>query len=308
MNPFRNRALAAVGKALFLQILKAPTNDTALLLNRSNLFYALSKMPVVEGNLGFRLLDGLEESALFGSLLESAKPAIEYPTAPLSDTSFPAGGGSFNYDSDFTFVFIGGEIVFSDFEKHISDIGMARRVELEINSGGGDTRAALKLAETLHGREVEATVTGKAFSSAATLLQAATIRKAYDTARLMIHDSRSAILGTASELRMEAVHLDNIREKVKALFHRSPRALVEKWFESGDHYFNAPEALAVGLVDEIIPTPEPKPRFFPDKTPVESPLETDVDGDAKKLGTELLFRLRRTFADKRSFAELLKKF
>ncbi|MEO6036413.1 MAG: ATP-dependent Clp protease proteolytic subunit [Verrucomicrobiota bacterium] len=307
MSLSRKKAMEALSGFIF-GLARQSDGECGNLLRRSLMFQKLSTLNSSDGNRLFALLDGLEKNKMLLDLFDALPRKPAYSQTGLSDTDFPVSPVFRN--EKFAFVSIYGEMGFSDFKPQFAAIEKAERVELSIRSNGGCSLTALRFAEALKGKKVVATVHEKACSAAAVILQCADVRKIYANAKIMIHAPRAALFGTASELRKASDMVAARREQLKNLFHRSPGDLVEIWLadDSGDHWFDSQQALAVGLVDEILPTPEPWPQIFPDQSPVVAPAADDSDVDALNLATELLFRLQGIFQHKKDFKELLEKF
>jgi hypothetical protein len=82
---------------------------------------------------------------------------------------------------------------------------------------------------------------------------------------LMIHAPwMGAAAGNAEELRQQADALDKVSEAMLTAYRRSgqPDAVIRGWLDGKDHWFTADEALALGLVTEIVPEAQaPAPEF-----------------------------------------------
>jgi ATP-dependent protease ClpP protease subunit len=187
-------------------------------------------------------------------------------------------------------VSIFGEIIsdreeLAEFERELEGV---QAVELFVDSIGGDAVAGVKVHGLLAGRCPVATITGRAYSSAIPIAMAADKIHCYASTRLMVHAPNRFADGTADLLRHEADDLQSTEDSfvdIIAARIKSPVATVRKWM-TGDHYFDAEQAHAIGLVDEIIERPE---------TPagVETVADTG-DDEAAKARTEseaLLFEL-----------------
>lgn len=142
-------------------------------------------------------------------------------------------------------------------DEFLRALGNARRVQLAIDSTGGDAHAVLAIAEVLVGHEVEATITGRCFSAASFLALAAGRRVMAADARMMLHRASAAVYGSEADLNdavrrvwgLNARLTDFLRERTGA-----DRATVARWMTPRvDTYFTAEEAMAAGLVHEIIP-------------------------------------------------------
>lgn len=132
----------------------------------------------------------------------------------------------------------------------------APTVELRIDSTGGNFLWTLELGVALRasGATITATVTDKAWSAAAFLVQFAHHRRMAESGSMMVHAANVATVTNAAGLRMLAEHLELSDASMRTLFvarSQQPEATIREWL-SRDTYFTAAEALAAGLVDEII--------------------------------------------------------
>ncbi|HTV40976.1 MAG TPA: ATP-dependent Clp protease proteolytic subunit [Candidatus Sulfotelmatobacter sp.] len=171
-------------------------------------------------------------------------------------------------------VSIAGEIglVGQPVEDCIAQIGDARRVELTINSVGGDGIAAFKLFDALHGRDVTAEIFTACYSAAVIIALAARKIRIEAGAQMMIHTARSFAFGDGEELRLYADKNDNANYKLRDLILRRVKelALVKTWLAGGDYYFTASEAVKLGLADEVFTLPvlpAASPALVPDAVP-----------------------------------------
>ncbi len=82
----------------------------------------------------------------------------------------------------------------------------------------------------------------------------------------MVHEGRSAVVGTADRLEAEAIRLRAANEKFIELYCRrtgQPREIVMRWM-TADTFFGPAEAVAANLVDEIVEdAPAPASRPLP---------------------------------------------
>lgn len=150
------------------------------------------------------------------------------------------------------------EIVSVNHEALGTMINEPGELKCNIDSSGGDGFAALNIARALTkrhkaGHAVTVTIK-KALSAAAIISQGGSHRRMYADGRLMVHPVVSIIMGNAEQLRRRADDLDALREDALGLFvwrTGQGRETVLKWF-SRETNFTATEALAAGLIDEII--------------------------------------------------------
>ena len=155
------------------------------------------------------------------------------------------------------FIRIMGELSFRNISGIVEKIEEATDVEFVIDSRGGNCADSLSLIQSMAGRKSVATVTGKAWSAAAVLLQGCQVRRLYPSASLMIHPVVLAVMGDQKDLMDAVISLQDAEDAILPIFHRSKTDDVRRWFAGGDHYFSAEEAVKAGLADEIVPEPKP---------------------------------------------------
>ncbi len=132
-----------------------------------------------------------------------------------------------------------------------------RQFEFELSCNGGDIEEGFKIYEAL--RNFHGLVTCniiKAYSMAVIIAQGAKRRRIYWNGRMMIHEPLITLYDhslTDSYAHLEGARKDHKR-MCEILAERSGKSarFWEKIRE--DEYFNAGEALKLGLVDEIIPS------------------------------------------------------
>jgi ATP-dependent Clp protease protease subunit len=133
-------------------------------------------------------------------------------------------------------------------------ISSAGEIGLFIDCSGGDGSAALQIYQALRGKKVCVTIMGSCFSAAALLLCAGEQRRIVPDGKIMIHGPVGFNAGTSAELRRAADWLDQFRDTMAdILTTRCKPELVADWLSNGrDNYLDASEALAAGLVTEIL--------------------------------------------------------
>jgi ATP-dependent protease ClpP protease subunit len=195
------------------------------------------------------LFNGLENEHVAGVLKDLQQQQTEQPA--LDELPRGACFG----DSHFAFLQLLGELEFGlDIEEHLRLIRGADRIAVALDSPGGDALKALRLYDALAAKpHVEVTVHRLAASGAAIVLQGGTHRRIAEQGHVMVHPPNSSIIGTATELRHRARDLAATRERIHEVFsRRCDRKDVRRWLRRGQWWFNARDALAAGLVDEII--------------------------------------------------------
>ena len=164
-------------------------------------------------------------------------------------------------------VFLGGEI-----DDDTANIIVAQLLFLEmddpdqdislyINSPGGSVTAGMAIFDTMRYLkcEVSTLCVGMAASMGAFLLAAGAKgkRKALPNAEVMIHQPSGGARGQATDIAIQVEQILKTKRKMNQLLSEmtgQPLETIEKDVER-DNYMSADEALAYGLIDEII-----KPR------------------------------------------------
>ena len=157
------------------------------------------------------------------------------------------------------------------------------QVELSIDCLGGDWDAGLKLFNVLKRFNVTANVS-RCYSSAVLPLMAAQVRRINHDGRIMIHAPASCVYGDSERLKAAAVDLENSRiDGAKIIEQRTRQSLatVESWLGK-DTWLDASEALQLGLVDEVMDTPAPRPARA-------RKVETDLPAPMAKTEDEIIF-------------------
>ncbi|MFD4835744.1 ATP-dependent Clp protease proteolytic subunit [Streptomyces uncialis] len=137
-----------------------------------------------------------------------------------------------------------------------------RDISLYINSPGGSFAAMTAIYDTMRfvTCDVETICLGQAASAAAVLLAAGTPGKrlALPGARVMIHQPAfpEPLQGQADDLAIQARELQRTRDLLEELLVRHTGQSRERVAADSerDHFLDAPQALAYGLVDRIVPS------------------------------------------------------
>ena len=131
-------------------------------------------------------------------------------------------------------------------------------INIYINSPGGMVTAGLAILDTMRyiKPDICTICVGMAASMAAVLLSAGTKGKRYvlPNAEVMIHQPLGGAQGQASDIKITADHIIEIRERLnKILAENSGQSLevIEKDTER-DNYLSATAAVEYGLVDKVL--------------------------------------------------------
>lgn len=170
-------------------------------------------------------------------------------------------------------------------------IGDAEKIRIRINSPGGNTSDALRIYDTLLGRDVEVEIGDRCYSAAAVIAMIGRVIRARADSRLMLHAAVVHAVGDAAMLRCAADRMEKINDRLVAIVATrtgKPVEVVARWYASGvDTYFTPDEAQAVGLVDEILPPDEPEHGPAAEASPGATPA-TPGFTDAERLLFDML--------------------
>ncbi|MFQ5460897.1 MAG: ATP-dependent Clp protease proteolytic subunit, partial [Anaerolineae bacterium] len=156
----------------------------------------------------------------------------------------------------------------------------AKDIQLYINSPGGMIYPGLAVYDTIQliTSDVRTIAVGSTASMATVLLAAGTPgkRAALPNATIHMHPAGGGSRGYAQDVEIQAKELLRMNKKIQQILaHHTgqPVDQVASDFER-DRYLSADDALAYGLVDEVLPGPE---GMAPDATANE--VEVTLDGD-----------------------------
>ena len=161
-------------------------------------------------------------------------------------------------------VFIGTEIT-----DHVANVVVAqllflkmedpkKDVHIYINSVGGYITAGLAIYDTLKwlGCTVNTYCIGQASSMGALLLTAGTKghRYALPNSRIMIHQPYGGIVGTSADVAIQAKEMLYLKKRVTEIIADCTGQTTEKIAVDleRDFYLSATEAVAYGLIDEVV--------------------------------------------------------
>lgn len=128
-------------------------------------------------------------------------------------------------------------------------------LDVHLNSPGGDIFDGLAIYQALkdHPAQVTVRVDGLAASIASVIMMAADRIVMAPKASVMIHDGWSVACGNAADLRKLADLLDKQSEIIASVYADRSGQPADFWRDRmrDETWYNAEEALAAGLVDEI---------------------------------------------------------
>ena len=131
-------------------------------------------------------------------------------------------------------------------------------IHLYINSPGGSVSAGWAIFDTMRyiKCDVSTTCIGMAASMGAFLLAGGTKGKRYalPNSRIMIHQPSGGTQGQASDIKIQAEQIIETRKRLNEYLAENsgqPIEVIERDTER-DHWMSAEEALAYGLVDQVV--------------------------------------------------------
>jgi ATP-dependent Clp protease, protease subunit len=133
-----------------------------------------------------------------------------------------------------------------------------RDIHLYINSPGGSVTAGFAIYDTMQliRADVATYCMGLAASMGAVLLAAGAKGKRYvlPNAKVMIHQVSAGFRGTAGDIDVQAREILKTNEQIARILHNHTGQDIDriKTDIQRDHYVTAEEAVAYGLVDEIL--------------------------------------------------------
>lgn len=130
-------------------------------------------------------------------------------------------------------------------------------IYLYINSPGGSVSAGLAIFDTINyiKCDVSTICIGLAASMGAFLLASGTKGKrfALPNSEVMIHQPLGGAQGQASDIEIQAKHIQKIKEKINTILSERTNQKLEKIEKDTDRdfYMSAKEALDYGIIDKI---------------------------------------------------------
>lgn len=129
-------------------------------------------------------------------------------------------------------------------------------IYLYINSPGGAITSGMGIYDTM--RFIESKVitigVGMCASMAAFLLSSGDERYVLPNAEVMIHQPLGGAQGQATDIKIAAERIINLKEKLNRILSNNTHQPIEKIYEDTerDNFLNAKEAKEYGLIDDII--------------------------------------------------------
>lgn len=174
-----------------------------------------------------------------------------------------------NRSADATDIYIYDEIGYfgvtaRDFVLDLADV-TTDTIQLHLNSPGGDVFDGVAIYNALrdHRADVEVIVDGLAASAASFIAMAGDRIVMTKNATMMIHDAHGLAIGNSAEMRDLAELLDTQSNNIASIYADRAGGTIENWRAAmrTESWYNADEAVAAGLADEIKGRSESKNSF-----------------------------------------------
>lgn len=138
-------------------------------------------------------------------------------------------------------------------------------INVRINSDGGVVTDGLAIynALKLHPATINVTVDGVAASIASLIAMAGSSRRMHENTMLMLHGPQGGGWGFAGDLRERADQIDVYGRQMLVTYSgraKNPADIETMLTDRKDHWLTAAEALALGLISEVIPDAQPEPE------------------------------------------------
>jgi ATP-dependent Clp protease protease subunit len=147
---------------------------------------------------------------------------------------------------------------------YLEDQKRGQQINLYINSPGGAVDDTLALYDTMQfiSSDVATYCIGRAYSGGAVLLCSGTNGKRHilPHARVMIHQPYGGVTGQTTDVQIQAEQIIKAKTTLNEIIARHSGQSIEQVTRDGerDKFFDADEAKAYGLVDEVFSTDKKK--------------------------------------------------
>ncbi len=145
---------------------------------------------------------------------------------------------------------------------HLDNNKPGAEISLYINSPGGSVDDTMAIYDTIRfiGSPVATYCIGRAQSGGAIILTAGAKgkRHALPHAKVMLHQPWGGVTGQASDIQIQAKEIIKSKRIINEILAKHTGQSIEKIEEETerDNYMSADEALAYGLIDEVLHEPE----------------------------------------------------
>ena len=141
---------------------------------------------------------------------------------------------------------------------YLDNLKRNSEISLYINSPGGSVDDTMAIYDTMRfvSSPVATFCIGRAQSGAAIILAAGTKgkRHALPHAKIMLHQPWGGVTGQAADIKIQAEEILKAKKMINEILSKHTGQTVEKIAEETerDRYMSAEEALAYGLIDEVL--------------------------------------------------------
>ena len=152
------------------------------------------------------------------------------------------------------------DVVCRDFIEALEHYKDAKRINVFINSGGGEVFAAVTMAQTLkhHNAEVHTYVEGLCASAATLIALAGDVRHMSNSGLFMIHLPSGSFRGNRMDLDKGKEVLEKVEDVIRMTYQEKTNLSNEQLTEMLEHetWLTAEEAYAYGFITDIEKEPE----------------------------------------------------
>lgn len=145
----------------------------------------------------------------------------------------------------------------------LAELGDVSRIDLRLNSPGGDYFEGVTIAHALarHPAQVAVHVDGLAASAASVIAMGGDRIVMGQGSQMMIHEASSMAWGTASEMRRTADMLDQTNDDIAQMYARRTGGDAAAWRQAiaAETWYTAAQAVTAGLADEVAQLPQRAP-------------------------------------------------
>ena len=147
------------------------------------------------------------------------------------------------------------DVVTREFIKDLHNHPEAKRINVHINSGGGEVFAAIAMAQQLknHTAEVHTYVEGIAASAATLIAMAGDVRHMSRSSLFMVHLPSSSVRGNKHQMTKGIEVLEKVEDIIRMTYAEKSTLSDEELSALIDHesWLTADEALSYGFIDKI---------------------------------------------------------
>ena len=146
----------------------------------------------------------------------------------------------------------------SEFSKRFAEAQKIGEITCRVNTVGGSIIDGMGVSALIKSSEVPVNiiVDGVCASIGTYFLCAGKTRKMRKSALLMMHSASGVCFGTAKDMRNEADVIEMFENLLATAYSertgKTKEEIIATYFDGNDHWLTADEALAIGMVDEIV--------------------------------------------------------